>query len=54
MATRHSKQIPMPQRGPRGSPLTDVRQACPAITIATATVAPEGTRTGVPFTVTVI
>src|SRR5580658_713413 len=54
MATRHSKQIPMPQRGPRGSPLTDVLQACPASTIATATVAPEGTTTGLPFTVTVI
>jgi hypothetical protein len=54
MATRHSKQIPMPQSGPRGSPLTDVRQACPASIIAIATVVPEGTTTGFPFTVTVI
>src|SRR5271165_1753517 len=42
----------MPQSGPRGSPLTDVRHACPASTIATATVAPAGTTTGVPLTVT--
>jgi hypothetical protein len=40
MFTRHSKQMPIPHKGPRGSPLTEIRQACPAITIAAATVAP--------------
>src|SRR5579863_7855431 len=53
MATRHSKQIPIPQSGPRDSPLTDVRQACPAIATATATVAPAITVTGEPFTLNV-
>ena len=51
--TRHSKQIPIPHSGPRGSPLTDVLQASPAIATATATVAPGRTLTLVPFTVTV-
>jgi len=50
---RHSKQIPIPHKGPRGSPVTELRQGCPAITIATATVAPAGTETDAPFTRTV-
>jgi hypothetical protein len=54
MVARHSKQIPIPHKGPRGSPVTDILQACPAIMIATATVAPAGTSTGTPFTTTVI
>ncbi len=54
MATRHSKQIPIPHRGPRGSPLTEVRHTAPASRTAVVTVAPEGTDTGTPFTVTVI
>jgi hypothetical protein len=54
MATRHSKQMPMPHTGPRGSPVTDLRHAFPAIAIATATMAPEGTVTGAPSTVSVI
>ena len=45
IATRHSKQMPIPHNGPRGSPVTDFRQACPAIAIATATVAPGGATT---------
>jgi hypothetical protein len=47
---RHSKQIPIPHNGPRNSPLTDFRQVSPANAIATATVAPVGTETEVPFT----
>ena len=54
MTTRHSKQMPIPHKGPRGSPVTDVRHDCPAIIVATATVAPEGTVTGAPFTIKVI
>jgi hypothetical protein len=50
----HSKQIPMPHSGPRGSPDTDLRHAEPAIVIATATVAPSGTLTSTPFTFTEI
>src|SRR5262249_39978786 len=53
MTTRHSKQMPMPHNGPRGSPLTEVLQAFPAKAIATATVVPDNTDTGDPFTVTV-
>jgi hypothetical protein len=53
IATRHSKQMPIPHNGPRGSPVTEVRHACPAIAMATATVAPEGTDTVDPFTVSV-
>jgi hypothetical protein len=51
--TRHSKQIPIPHNGPRGSPLTDLRHACPAIATATATVAPAITVAGEPFTLNV-
>ena len=54
MATLHSKQIPIPHSGPRGSPLTEVRHAFPASRTAVVTVAPEGTVTGTPFTVTTI
>ena len=51
--TRHSKQIPIAQSAPRGSPLTEFRHGCPAIVTATATVAPEGTDIREPFTVSV-
>lgn len=54
MTTRHSKQIPMPHSAERGSPVTDVRHAFPAIIMATATVAPAGTVTLAPFTVSAI
>ena len=54
IAARHSKQIPIPHNGPRNSPLTDFRQAAPASAIATATVAPDGTTTAAPFTVSSI
>src|ERR1051325_10507245 len=36
IVTRHSKQMPIPQSGPRGSPVTEVRQGCPASIKATA------------------
>jgi hypothetical protein len=52
--TRHSKQIPIPQTGHRGSPVTDVRQASPVRTTATATVEPADTANCLPFNVTVI
>jgi len=51
METRHSKQIPIPHKGPRGSPVTDVLHGKPAMATATATVAPCGTDTLRPFTV---
>src|SRR5450432_795119 len=42
----------MPQRGARGSPLTDLRKVVtPARATAAATVAPRGTSTTMPFTV---
>jgi hypothetical protein len=47
---RHSKQIPIPQRGPRGWPLTEVRQEAPAIAIAAATVQAEPTVMTAPST----
>src|SRR5258708_4183020 len=53
METRHSKQMPIPHKGPRASPVTDLRQACPAITTATATVVLEGTEMDLPFTLNV-
>src|SRR6185437_10257601 len=50
-ATRHSKQIPMPQSGPRSSPDTERRNPeRPASKTAAATVEPRGTRTVTPFT----
>src|SRR4029077_5826912 len=51
---RHSKQIPIPHSGPRISPETDWRQTAPASEMATATIAPEGTRTAFPSTITSI
>lgn len=50
MVTRHSKQVPMPQSGARGSPLTERRETHPASATATATVEPIGADTGLPFT----
>ena len=51
MVTRHSKQIPIPHSGPRGSPLTDLRKnAAPEIATAAETIVPAGTVTGAPFT----
>jgi hypothetical protein len=38
---RHSKQIPIPQSGPRFSPLMEVRHGRLAMAIATATVHPS-------------
>jgi hypothetical protein len=55
MVTRHSKQIPMPHKGPRGSPLTDKRNAAsPAKATAAETMLPSATDTDVPLTSTVI
>lgn len=54
IVTRHSKQTPMPQSGPRGWPVTDVRQQAPASAIATATVEPAGAAIERPFTRSVI
>src|SRR5581483_6863953 len=51
METRHSKQMPMPHNGPRGSPVTDVLHGAPTRATATATVAPRGTETLRPLTV---
>src|ERR1022692_4675891 len=51
MLARHSKQIPMPQSGPRGSPVTEVRVAVkPATRSAAAADVPAATRTSLPFT----
>src|SRR5438105_2317892 len=54
MSTRHSKQIPIPHNGPRGSPVTEFRQCIPATVTAMATVAPRATETLRPFTIRVI
>jgi hypothetical protein len=43
MMVRHSQQIPMAQRGPLGSPVTEFRHVSPAATMATHTVVPWGT-----------
>ena len=52
MVTRHSKQIPMPHSGPRGSPVTERRQAdAPARATAVDTIDPADTATGIPLTV---
>jgi|SRR5579884_3551796 len=54
MVTQHSKQMPMPQSGPRASPFTEFRKAViPASKMAAATVLPRGTVIGFPFTFTV-
>src|SRR5215472_1641433 len=50
MVMRHSKQIPIPHSGPRGAPVTEVRQACRARTAAAAAVVPGGTSTATPLT----
>src|ERR1022692_4138320 len=51
MVTRHSKQMLMPHRGPRGSPVTDLRKLLtPARATAADTIAPAGTVTVAPFT----
>jgi hypothetical protein len=44
-------QMPMPQSGPRASPLTENRHGSPAIIIAAATLVPAATSTDLPFTV---
>jgi len=49
IVTRHSKQIPMPQSGPRRSPITEVRHVSPADSSKAATLVPAGTVTGFPF-----
>src|SRR5262245_59984687 len=55
MVTRHSKQIPIPQSGPRGSPLTDLRNIeAPAAVTAAETMLPAGTLTGTPLIVRAI
>jgi len=52
MVTQHSKQIPMPQSGARGAPLTDLRKAVtPASATAVETMAPAGAVTTTPLTV---
>ena len=49
--TRHSKQIPIPHSGPRGSPVTDLRnQLAPDKTTAADTMVPAETVTFTPFT----
>jgi len=48
---QHSMQIPMPQSGPRGSPLSEKRHGSLAMMTAAATLAPELTRTCLPLTV---
>lgn len=49
---RHSKQIPMPQRGPRGAPLTERRMAdTPVERMAARAVVPAGTEMFASFTV---
>jgi hypothetical protein len=51
MVTRHSMQIPIPQSGPRVSPITERRnRVTPAKTTAAATIVPSGTLTDLPFT----
>jgi len=51
---RHSKQMPIPHRGARGSPTIDVRVVIPAIKIAAATVVPDATVNGTPLIVMLI
>jgi hypothetical protein len=43
--------MPMPHSGPRASPPTENRHGSPAIIIAAATLVPDTTRIGLPFTV---
>src|SRR5690349_12332912 len=54
IVTRHSKQIPIPHNGPRGSPVTDRRNACvPVLRIAADTMLPAGISTETPLTTSV-
>jgi hypothetical protein len=53
ISERHSKHVPMPQKGVRGSPVTEVRETAPEMRMATAAVAPTSTTTDFPFTRTV-
>jgi hypothetical protein len=46
---RHSKQTPMPQSAPRGSPVTDIRLGRSASNMAAATVVPRATRLVAPL-----
>src|SRR5215813_2440927 len=53
MVTRHSKQMPIPQSGARGWPVTERRYVVmPASAIAVETGVPSATVTGIPLTVT--
>ena len=55
MVTRHSKQIPIPQTGKRGSPVTECRKAAVSLAkMAVATVQPSATDISWPFTDKVI
>src|ERR1051326_7132021 len=46
MVTRHSKQMPIPHSGPRGSWITERRnEAAPAMATAAETILPSGTAT---------
>src|SRR6478609_8513473 len=54
IVTRHSKQIPMPQSGPRGVLVTDRRSVeTPAARMAAATLIPRGTVQEAPLMVRV-
>jgi hypothetical protein len=48
---RHSMQMPIPQKGARGSPCTENRHGSLANIIAADTLVPSFTRTALPFTV---
>jgi hypothetical protein len=51
IVARHSKHIPMPQSGPRGSPWTDRRtEAMPDAMMAVSALIEGATSTGFPFT----
>src|SRR5487761_350377 len=53
IVARHSKQTPIPQRAPRGSPITERRtNVLPFIKIAASAVVPSVTETRKPFTAT--
>jgi hypothetical protein len=55
MVTRHSKQVPIPHKGARASPLTDIRNVlAPDDKIATATVVPSATEISFPSMLSVI
>ena len=49
--TRHSKQMPIPQSGARGSPVTERRKrVTPAERTAAATLVPRVLKSSAPFT----